>query len=175
MLSDKYDAKCAGKGAEQQSFKLTIPNSIFISEEEEARIKVPLKEKQLSYGPSSSISGKLFKVMYVCQFSLKHDVMGASQKTMPDAQIPIMIMTPAISLVAVEKLKIKQHPNWQPYSFEAVECWPDTESEDKNEYAKFRKWLIKKEQDFVAKQIKKIQEGEVKKKTTEEVKTTEVL
>jgi hypothetical protein len=65
-----------------------------------------LKEKQLQWGPSSSISGKLFKVMYVCQFSLKHDVMGASQKTMPDAQIPIMIMTPEVAGSDSEKPQI---------------------------------------------------------------------
>jgi hypothetical protein len=44
-----------------------------------------MQEKSLAMGPSSSMSGKLFKVQYVLQFSLKHDVMGASQKTLPDA------------------------------------------------------------------------------------------
>jgi hypothetical protein len=79
------DAKCAGKQAENKTFKFNIPNSIFVSEEEENRIKVPMPEKPLAAGPSSSLSGKLYKVQYVLQFSLKHDVMGASQKTIPDA------------------------------------------------------------------------------------------
>jgi hypothetical protein len=42
-----------------------IPQKIFVDEEEEERIKVPLVEKPLAMGPSSSISGKLFKVQYV--------------------------------------------------------------------------------------------------------------
>ena len=49
-----------------------------MSEEVEGRIKIPLNEKQLSQGPSSSMSGKLFKVQYVLQFSIKHNFLGAS-------------------------------------------------------------------------------------------------
>jgi hypothetical protein len=33
-----------------------------VDEDEEERIKVPMAEKPLSMGPSSSLSGKLFKV-----------------------------------------------------------------------------------------------------------------
>lgn len=93
--------------------------------------------------------------------------MGASQKTMPDAQIPIMIMTPEITGHDGEKLQIQKHPNWQPFAFEAIECKVDTEQEAKNEYAKYRQWLIAKEKDFVDKQQKKIQAGEVKRKEEE--------
>jgi hypothetical protein len=81
--------------------------SIFQSDSEEARIKVPLVEKPLAAGPTSSISARLFKVQYVLQFSLKHKVTGASQKTMPEAQIPIIIMTPNKSAMSIEKPKIK--------------------------------------------------------------------
>lgn len=105
-------------------------------------------------GPSSSMSGKLFKVQYVLQFSLKHDVMGASQKTLPDAQIPVMIMTPSISCLQLNKPKIQQHPNWQPYAFDNVECRISEEAESKNEYATYRNWLIAKEQEFVQKYSK---------------------
>ena len=37
-----------------------------------------MNEKPLQQGPSSSLSGKLYKVQYVLQFSLKHDIVGAS-------------------------------------------------------------------------------------------------
>lgn len=53
-----------------------------------------------------------------------------------------MIMTPSIECITIEKQKIKVHPNWQPYAFEALELKLDPAEEEKNEYAKFRKWLI---------------------------------
>ena len=75
---------------------------------------------------------------------------------MPEAQIPVMIMTPNKSCFQIEKQKIKQHPDWQPYAFDCVECAIAPEKEEANEYAKYRKWLIKKEMDFVATQKEKI-------------------
>lgn len=65
IFSKKIDANCKGKASEEQTLELDIPNTIFVSEEEEQRIKVPIHEKPLVLGPSSSISGKLFKVQYV--------------------------------------------------------------------------------------------------------------
>jgi hypothetical protein len=35
-----------------------------------------------------------------------------SQKSMPEAQIPVMIMTPSKSIFSAEKQMIKEHPNW---------------------------------------------------------------
>ena len=70
---------------------------------------------------------------------------------MPDAQIPILIMTPSVSCLA-DKLQIYNHPNWQPYAFECLELTNNLEEEEKNEYAKYRKWLIQKEKEFVSKQ-----------------------
>jgi hypothetical protein len=115
-----------------------------------------MTEKALAQGPSSSLSGRLFKVQYVLQFSLKHNVVGASQKTMPEAQIPIMIMTPNKDMPSMEKQKIKAHPNWQPYAFDCVECSISPEKEAANEYAKYRKWLIQKEMEFVNTQKQKL-------------------
>ena len=68
---------------------------------------------------------------------------------MPEAQIPIMIMTPNKSCVLLDKPKIKQHPMWQPYGFEHLQFHVPAESEDANEYATYRKWLIQKEKEFV--------------------------
>ena len=77
----------------------------------------------MSQGPTSSISARLFKVQYVLQFSLKHKVTGASQKTMPEAQIPIMIMTPNKAVIQLHKPKIKEHPEWEPYAFENIDFY----------------------------------------------------
>ena len=74
---------------------------------------------------------------------------------MPDAQIPVIIMTPNKAVPHHEKSKVKQHPLWQPYSFDFLELNLDKQEEEKNEYAKYRKWLIKKEKDYVEEQIKK--------------------
>lgn len=78
LISEKIDSKCTAKGKEIQTFEFKIPQRIFLSEEEENRMKIPLAEKPLSQGPSSSLSGRLFKVQYVLQFSLKHQVIGVS-------------------------------------------------------------------------------------------------
>lgn len=63
---------------------------------------------------------------------------------MPEAQIPIMIMTPNKSSMLLEKSKIKQHPAWEPYAFENLSFELTPEQEEKSEYCKFRKWLIDK-------------------------------
>ena len=63
-----------------------------------------------------------------------------------------MIMTPSKNCVTSGKPKIKEHPNWQPFAFECVVFSVTPESEKKNEYTQYRRWLIKKEQEFVEKQ-----------------------
>ena len=62
IVSEKITSKCVGKQSESQEFNFRIPQSIFIDDDEENRIKVPLQEKPLALGPSSSLSGRLFKV-----------------------------------------------------------------------------------------------------------------
>jgi len=68
---------------------------------------------------------------------------------MPDAQIPVMILTPSKSCLTIEKAKIKEHPNWNPYAFDSLEFQVSHESESKNEYAEYRRDLIEKEKAFV--------------------------
>jgi len=75
---------------------------------------------------------------------------------MPDAQIPLMIMTPSKSCILAEKPKINEHPNWQPYAFDCLEFTTTAEQEKANEYAGYRKWLIKKEMEFVQAQQEKL-------------------
>lgn len=144
LCSEKMESSCEAKSTETKLFNFRIPMTIFVTDSEENRIKVPLVEKPLAAGPTSSISARLFKVQYVLQFSLKHKITGASQKTMPEAQIPIMIMTPNKSNMLLEKPKFKQHPAWEPYAFETMEFTMTAEQEEKSEYCKFRKWLIDK-------------------------------
>ena len=62
LVSEKMNAKCAAKKQEERIFQFTIPQSIFLTKQEEDRIKVPLVEKPLAQGPASSLSGRLFKV-----------------------------------------------------------------------------------------------------------------
>jgi len=63
---------------------------------------------------------------------------------MPEAQIPIIVMTPNKSMMMVEKPKHKQHPEWEPYAFPNLDFALTKEQEAKSEYCKFRKWLIDK-------------------------------
>jgi hypothetical protein len=45
---------------------MEIPGNLNFDEEETKKLTtVPIEEKNLSYGPSSSLTGKLFKVQYV--------------------------------------------------------------------------------------------------------------
>jgi hypothetical protein len=60
-----------------------------------------------------------------------------------------MIMTPSKQCPDMKKQKIKEHPSWQPYAFECLECTMSSEAESYCEYAKYRKWLIQKEIEFV--------------------------
>jgi len=62
---------------------------------------------------------------------------------MPEAQIPIMLMTPNKSMME-EKSKVKAHPQWQPYAFDCQEFSITPEQEKESEYCQFRRWLISK-------------------------------
>ena len=104
------NAQCDAKKTETKLFEFPLPASIFLNKQEEDMLKVPLIEKPLSQGPSSSLSGKLYKVQYYLSFTLKHAVVGAKQKTMQEAQIPLLIMTPNKSCIIFEKSKISEHP-----------------------------------------------------------------
>ena len=75
----------------------------------------------------------------------------------------------------LDKPKFKQHPAWEPYAFETIEFYVTPEQEEKSEYAKFRKWLIEKEKEFVQDQMKKNEEKEKnpKDKKKEEKKESE--
>jgi len=76
-------------------------------------------------------------------------------------------MTPSKDCVISGKPKIKEHPNWEPFAFECVEFSVNPESEKKNEYTQYRRWLIKKEQEFV--QMKKTKSGNLAKSADWEV------
>ena len=65
LVSEKLDSNCGPKKTETKEIKFQIPQTIFINDEEASKIKIPLNEKQLQQGPSSSLSGKLYKVKYV--------------------------------------------------------------------------------------------------------------
>lgn len=67
---------------------------------------------------------------------------------MPEAQIPIMIMTPNKAVIQLTKPKIKQHPEWEPYCFDNIDFYLTPEQEELSEYCKFRKWLIDKVSEY---------------------------
>ena len=57
LTNEKIVSKCSGNNKETQTFVFEIPDSLFIDQDEAKRIKIPMSEKALSYGPSSSMSG----------------------------------------------------------------------------------------------------------------------
>jgi hypothetical protein len=97
---------------------------------------------------------------------------------MPDAQIPVMIMTPNNScLSATEKPNIQKHPYWNPYAFDALELEVNKKSDEANDYGKYRRWLILKEKEFVDKQQKvsdKVRKMTVVRKKREDVEEQKV-
>lgn len=46
---------------------------------------------------------------------------ATKDRSMPDAQIPVMIMTPNKKCIQIEKLKSLQHPCWEPHVFDYME------------------------------------------------------
>jgi hypothetical protein len=129
ILTQKFDANCAAKGTEQRWLEVAVPDHMLTPDEEEW-IRIPLAEKPLQNGPGSSISGKLYKVQYIVQFSIRHAIMMAGQRTLPDCQIPAMIMTSTRHpMIAQGKLKRLAHGNWQPMEFPSSEYDVSEESE----------------------------------------------
>lgn len=57
--------------------------------------------------------------------------MGAGQKTMPEAQIPVMIMTPIKSTLAASgKSKVAEYGQaWEPIVFDCPEYYMTAEQE----------------------------------------------
>ena len=50
-----------------------MPHDFFYNETETMRLpKIPMLEKHMAAGISSSMNGQLFKVMYVLQFHVMH-------------------------------------------------------------------------------------------------------
>ena len=47
-------------------------------------------------------------------------------------------------MMSIEKPKITQHPQWEPYAFPELDFAMTKDQEQKSEYAKFRLWLIEK-------------------------------
>jgi hypothetical protein len=91
---------------------------------------VPILDKNLSYGPSSSLTGKLYKVQYVVQFFVKHKNIGSALRSLPEASIPIMIMTPSSNVMDTEKPRRKKHPRWEPYAYKLKDFYLTPEEEN---------------------------------------------
>jgi sporulation-control protein spo0M len=64
IVSDKRDAKCEAKSSENFEIDFKIPPTIFLNKSEEELFNIPPAEKPLTAGPSSSVSGRLYKVQY---------------------------------------------------------------------------------------------------------------
>lgn len=67
---------------------------------------------------------------------------ATKDRSMPDAQIPVMIMTPNKKCIQIEKLKSLQHPCWEPHMFDYMEFSIDKKEEANNETARRRMKLI---------------------------------
>lgn len=139
-------AKCDKNQTEDIQFLYQIPDSIFKDDIHQKRLPVVNKEdKAFTHGPSTSFTGKLFKVQYAIQVFVKHQGVGSSLASMKEASIPLIIMTPSRNIMNTDKPKIKQHPNWQPYEYKLKEYFLDEADEAKQPYSKYRKGVIEKE------------------------------
>ena len=69
---------------------------------------------------------------------------------MPETSIPLMMMTPDKKVINTVKSKVKYHPGWKPYDYKLKEFWLTADQENEaHPYARYRKWLIQREKDFV--------------------------
>ena len=87
----------------------------------------------------------MFKVGYVLQFKVKQK--GGSFTL--EANLPVLVMTPSLDILSNEKPKRKIHPGWDPYLYGHKELYMTLEDDLRNPYAKYRKWLIQREKDYV--------------------------
>lgn len=78
-------------------------------------------DKAFSYGLSSSLSTKLFKVQYALQVFVKHNGIGNALRSMAEASMPIIIMTPSRNVMNTDKPSRKKHPRWEPYEYKLKE------------------------------------------------------
>jgi hypothetical protein len=102
-------------------------------------------EKALSYGPSSTISGKWYRVQYFVEFYTKHEGIGSALASMPVARIPLMVDCPDRKVMDYTQLKSKLTPGWQPYSYKYRILVVTKEEEWTIRYARFRKEQIARE------------------------------
>ena len=66
VYQQEIKSNCKKNQYEEQNFNFDLPEDIFMSEDEKKKFEaIPKFDKALTYGLSSSFSGKLFKVQYV--------------------------------------------------------------------------------------------------------------
>ena len=70
-------------------------------------------------------------------------------KSMSEATMPIIIMSPSRNVMNTDKPRRKIHPNWQPYEYKLKEYWLTEEDENHLPYYHYRKQLLDKEKEFV--------------------------
>ena len=88
---------------------VSVPSDFFYDQTETMRLpKIPMTEKHMSAGISSSLSGQLFKVMYVLQFHVVH----VGHKVAVKVNFPVMVMTPDSSIIKSNKTRVNDHPGW---------------------------------------------------------------
>lgn len=52
---------------------------------------------------------------------MKHTGIGSPLSSMKEASIPLIVMSPSRNIMNMDKPKIKQHPNWEPYEYKLKE------------------------------------------------------
>ena len=70
-------AECDAGQSETKVCKIELPHSFYMNDQEKAQLPaIPKEERALSYGPSSTISGKRYRVQYYVEFYTKHQGLG---------------------------------------------------------------------------------------------------
>lgn len=101
--------------------------------------KLPFKDKFLQAGPSSSLTGELYRVMNVLRLEVKHK--GCSKPAVT-VNYPIIVMTPDTSVLKSFKTKVSQKIGYNPYQYSLKELYLTAEEEDLVPYLSWRKDFI---------------------------------
>lgn len=151
------DRSAACEAGKAESFEMTyfVPDHFYGYLGEDQRKMMPKLEyadKHMQAGLSNSLSGQLFKVMYVLQFEVHHK---GFTKPMVKVNMPVMIMSPESNVVRSEKKKINEHPSWKPYEYSDKALYLTPEEEEANNYLSYRRRLIDDEAKYIKTQAKR--------------------
>ena len=118
--AQSFECHCLKNGTEKREIEFAVPSSFHFDSKEHLKWpSIPVEEKHLTYGPSSSFVGQLFELEYF--LSVKVHFKQAKQKLR--VEMPVQVLTPFMKVADLRKKMVSQHPCWNPYEYGSKEFY----------------------------------------------------